>query len=139
MPTWHDEWKFSVPENKFRLITGRHAQFTQSGTSNNAMLRDLIPTNYLWINQRVATKMGIAFDDEVEVKSEVGTVRLKAYPTEKIAPNQTFMLHGFGSESKGMEMAYGNSANDAVIIKDDIEPVFGAAVMHSTNVEIRKV
>jgi len=139
MPTWHDEWKFTVPEGKFRLITGRHAQFTQSGTTNNMMLRDLIPTNYLWINKRVAEKMGIKFGDMVEVKSEVGSGRLRAYPTEKIAPNQTFMLHGFGSESKGLEMAYGNGANDAAIIKDDIEPVFGAAVMHSTNVEIRKV
>ena len=139
MPTWHDEWKFSVPEGKFRLITGRHAQFTQSGTTNNAMLRDLIPTNYLWINKRVAKKMGIEFGDKVEVKSEVGKVELLAYPTEKIAPNQTFMLHGFGSHSEGLELSYGNGANDATIIKDDIEPTFGAAVMHSTNVEIRRV
>ena len=139
MPTWHDEWKFSVPNGKFRLITGRHAQFTQSGTTNNAMLRDLIPTNYLWINKRVAKEKGIEFGDMVEVKSEVGKVKLKAYPTEKIAPNQIFMLHGFGSQSEGMELSYGNGANDAVIIKDDIEPVFGAAVMHSTNCEIRKV
>ncbi|WP_457603014.1 molybdopterin-containing oxidoreductase family protein [Nitratifractor sp.] len=139
MPTWHDEWKFSVPEGKFRVITGRHAQFTQSGTTNNAMLRDLIPTNYLWINKGVAKKMGIEFGDMVEIKSEVGKGRLMAYPTEKIAPNQVFMLHGFGSESKGLELAYGNGANDAAILKDDIEPVFGAAVMHSTNVEIRKV
>lgn len=139
MPTWHNAWKFTVPEGKFRLITGRHAQFTQSGTTNNAMLRDLIPTNYVWINKRVAKKMGIAFGDRVEVKSEVGKVQLMAYPTEKIAPNQTFMLHGFGSQSEGMEMAYGNGANDAVIIKDDIEPTFGGAVMHSTDVEIRRV
>jgi thiosulfate reductase/polysulfide reductase chain A len=139
MPTWHDEWKFSVPKGKFRLITGRHAQFTQSGTTNNAMLRDLIPTNYLWINKRVAKEKGIKFGDMVEVKSEVGTVHLKAYPTEKIAPNQIFMLHGFGSESKGLELAYGNGANDAAVIKDDIEPVYGAAVMHSTNVEVRRV
>jgi len=139
MPTWHDEWKFSVPEGQFRLITGRHAQFTQSGTTNNAMLRDLIPTNFVWINKRVAKKMGITFGDMVEVKSEIGAVKLKAYPTEKIAPNQTFMLHGFGSESEGMHEAYGNGANDAVLIKDDIEPTFGAAVMHSTNVEIRRV
>ncbi len=139
MPTWHDEWNFSVPDGKFRLITGRHAQFTQSGTTNNIMLRDLISTNYVWINQRVAKKMGISFGDMVEVESEIGKVQLKAYPTEKIAPNQTFMLHGFGSESEGMEMSYGNGANDAVIIKDDIEPTFGAAVMHSTDVEIRRV
>jgi thiosulfate reductase/polysulfide reductase chain A len=139
MPTWYDEWKFSVPEGQYRLITGRHAQFTQTGTQNNIMLRDLIPTNYVWINQREADKKGIKFADMVEVKSEVGAIQLKAYPTEKIAPNQIFLLHGFGSESNGMEFAYGNGGNDAAIIKDDIEPMYGAAVMHSTNCEIRKV
>ncbi|MCK4440498.1 MAG: thiosulfate reductase, partial [Sulfurovaceae bacterium] len=139
MPTWKDEWKFSVPAGKYRLITGRHAQFTQSGTQNNVMLRDLIPTNFVWINEREADKKGIAFGDMVEIKSEVGKIHLKAYPTEKIAPNQIFLLHGFGSESKGMEFAYGNGGNDATIIKDDIEPMYGAAVMHTTNCEIRKV
>ncbi|HHD80129.1 MAG TPA: thiosulfate reductase, partial [Campylobacterales bacterium] len=139
MPTWKDEWKFSVPAGKYRLITGRHAQFTQSGTQNNIMLRDLIPTNFVWINQREADKKGIKFGDMVEIKSEVGKIHLKAYPTEKIAPNQIFLLHGFGSESKGMEFAYGNGGNDAAIIKDDIEPMYGASVMHSTNCEIRKV
>ena len=139
MPTWHDEWNFSVPEGKFRLVTGRHAQFTQSGTTNNLMLRDLIPTNYLWINKRVADEKGIRFGDMVEVSSSVGKVQIKAYPTEKIAPNQVFMLHGFGGSSEAMEIAYGNGANDALIIEDKIEPVYGAAVMHETNVEIRKV
>ena len=49
------------------------------------------------------------------------------------------MLHGFGGSSPEMELAYGNGANDALIIEDKIEPVYGAAVMHETNVEIRKV
>jgi len=139
MPTWHDEWNFSVPEGKFRLVTGRHAQFTQSGTTNNIMLRDLIPTNYIWINSRVAKEKGIAFGDMLEVKSSIGKINIKAYPTEKIAPNQIFMLHGFGGSSEEMEFAYGNGGNDAAIIEDKIEPVYGAAVMHETNVEIRKV
>ena len=139
MPAWKDEWNFSVPEGQFRLVTGRHAQFTQSGTTNNLMLRDLIPTNYIWINKRVAEQKNIAFGDMVEVKSSIGAVKIKAYPTEKIAPNQIFMLHGFGGSSEGMEIAYGNGANDALLIEDKIEPVYGAAVMHETNVEIRKV
>ena len=139
MPTWHDEYAFNVPEGKFRLVTGRHAQFTQSGTTNNAMLRDLIPTNYIWMNNQVCEKMGIKFGDKVEVKSSVGKVTIMAYPTNKIAPNQIFMLHGFGGSSEKMELAYGNGANDALIIEDKIEPVYGAAVMHETNVEIRKV
>jgi len=139
MPTWHEDMAFKVADNKFRLITGRHAQFTQSGTTNNMMLRDLIPTNYIWINRRVAEKKGIAFGDPVEVKSDIGKITIKAYPTEKIAPNQIFMLHGFGGSSEGMEIAYGNGGNDAALIKDDIEPVYGAAAMHTTDVEIRKV
>ncbi len=139
MPTWKKEYEFIVPDGQFRLVTGRHAQFTQSGTTNNMMLRDLIPTNYLWINKRVAKKRGIEFADLVEVKSSIGKVQLKAYPTEKIAPNQIFMLHGFGGSSKGMEMAYDNGGNDAILIEDKIEPVYGAAVMHETNVEVRKV
>ena len=139
MPTWKDEYEFKVPEGKFRLVTGRHAQFTQSGTTNNMMLRDLIPTNYLWLNKRVAKKMGVEFADMVEVKSSVGKIHLKAYPTEKIAPNQIFMLHGFGGSSKELEFAYGNGGNDAMVIEDKIEPVYGAAAMHETNVEVRKV
>ena len=139
MPTWHGDWNFSVPEGKFRLVTGRHAQTTQSGTTNNAILRDLIPTNYIWINDQVCKKQGIEFGDKVEVSSSIGKVQIMAYPTNKIAPNQIFMLHGFGGSSEMMEEAYGNGANDALLIEDKIEPVYGAAVMHETNVEIRKV
>jgi thiosulfate reductase/polysulfide reductase chain A len=138
MPTWKEEYSFFVPKGKFRLITGRHAQFTQSATSNNVMLRDLIHTNYLWINRRVADEKEISFGDLLEVKSKVGIVTIKAYPTEKIAPNQVFMVHGFGGSSQDMTMAYGNGANDATLIEDIYEPVYGAAVMHETNVEIRK-
>ncbi len=139
MPTWRDEYNFSVPKGKFRMITGRHAQFTQSGTSNNAILRDLIFENYIWINARVAKEKGIKFGDKVEVKSKIGKVIIKAYPTEKIAPNQVFFIHGFGEESEALTWAYKNGANDNAIIEDVIEPVYGAAAMHETNVEIRKV
>ncbi len=139
MPTWRKEYEYSVPEGKFRMLTGRHAQFTQSGTSNNAMLHDLINENYIWINKRVAKKMGIKFGDMIEVSSEAGSTRLKAYPTEKIAPDQVFFIHGFGEESEELTWAYRSGGNDNAVIKDDIEPVYGAAVMHSTNVEIRKV
>ena len=139
MPTWKDEYNFKVPEGKFRLMTGRHAQFTQSGTANNAVLRDLMPENYIWINKRIAKQQGIAFGDLLEVSSSIGSTRIKAYPTEKIAPNQVFFVHGFGEESSALTWAYKNGGNDNAIIEDVTEPVYGAAAMHETNVEIRKV
>ncbi len=138
-PIWRDEYEFKVPEGKFKLLTGRHAQFTQSGTANNSMLRDLMPENFIWINRRVAEQKGIAFADMVEVSSSIGSTQLKAYPTEKIAPDQVFFIHGFGEESEELTWAYKNGGNDNKIIEDHIEPVYGAAAMHETNVEIRKV
>jgi thiosulfate reductase/polysulfide reductase chain A len=139
MPIWRDEYNYSVPAGKFRLLSGRHAQFTQSGTVNNAMLLDLMPENFIWINKRIAQEKGIKFADMVEVSSSIGKVQLKAYPTEKIAPEQVFFIHGFGAESDELTWAYKNGGNDNSIIEDHIEPVYGAAAMHETNVEIRKV
>jgi thiosulfate reductase/polysulfide reductase chain A len=139
MPIWRDEYAFHVPEGKFRLLSGRHAQFTQTGTANNMMLNDLMHENYLWINKRVANEKGIAFGNLIEVTSSIGSTRLKAYPTEKIAPDQLFFIHGFGQEASGLTWTYKNGGNDNAIIEDTMEPVYGAAVMHETNVEIRKV
>jgi thiosulfate reductase/polysulfide reductase chain A len=139
MPIWRDEYNYTIEEGKFRLLTGRHAQFTQSGTSNNAVLRDLIFENYIWINSRTADSKNIKFGDMIEVSSKVGKTRLKAYPTEKVAPDTVFFVHGFGEESQELTWAYKNGGNDNAVIEDIVEPVYGAAAMHETNVEIKKV
>ena len=139
MPTWRDEMYVKTPEGKFKFITGRHAQFTQNGTQNNAMLLDLIPENYLWINTRIAKERDIKFGDMVEVSSKIGKVQIKAYPTEKIAPDNLFFVHGFGATSEGLSLAHNNGAADNLIIEDIMEPYFGAAAMHATIVDVRRV
>lgn len=139
MPMWRDEMFTKIPDGKFKFITGRHAQFTQNATSNNAMLLDLMPENYLWVNKRVANERNIKFGDLVEVESNIGKINIKAYPTEKIGPNTLFFVHGFGSISDNLTLAKGNGAADNTIIDDVIEPVFGSAAMHETIVDIRKV
>ncbi|MEA1919119.1 MAG: molybdopterin-dependent oxidoreductase [Campylobacterota bacterium] len=139
MPVWRKEYEYVIPEGKFRMLTGRHAQFTQSSTANNAKLRDLMMENYIWINKRTAKEKDIHFGDLIEVSSGAGKITIKAYPTEKIAPDTVFFVHGFGEESEALTWAYRNGGNDNAIIEDHIEPVYGAAAMHETNVEIRKV
>lgn len=139
MPTWKKEYEMLIPDGQFRFVTGRHAQFTQSGSSNNKMLLDLVPTNYIWINKRVASRMGIKFGDELEVASKVGKTTIKAYPTEKIGLDTVFFIHGFGNKSAELTLASGNGGNDANIIEDSIEPMHGATCLHDTIVEIRKV
>ncbi len=139
MPTWRDEYYRETTQGKYKLFTGRHAQYTQSGSTNNSMLNDLLRENFLWINKRVAKEQGIEFGDLVEISSKAGSTKIKAYPTEKIAKDQVFFIHGFGQESSALTWAYKNGGNDNAVIEDIMEPVYGAAAMHETEVEIKKV
>jgi len=139
MPTWREELFKEVPEGQFKFITGRHAQQTQNATANNIMLLDVMKENYLWINKAQADAKGIKYGDIVEVKSSVGKVYIKAYPTIKIVKDTVFYVHGFGSESTGFTFGYRNGASDNMIIEDTIEEVFGAAAMHETIVDVKKV
>ena len=139
MPTWRDEYDFKVPKNAFRLITGRYVMFTHSATTNNIMLRDIMKTNHIWINNNVAKELSIKEGDKVEVKSSVATVELLAYPTNKIAPNVIFFSHGFGISSSELEQAFGNGASDNQLIEDKMENIYGCATMNETNVYIRKL
>lgn len=139
MPTWHDEYETAVPDGKFRFIFGRHAQFTQASTANNAAMLDLMPENYIWINARKAQDLGIRFGDLLEVSSGVGKTRIKAYPTEKIGPENVFFIHGFGNQSSGLGRGQNNGGSDSMIIESHMEPVYGAAAAHETFVTLRKV
>ena len=138
-PKWRDDYDYILPKGKFRLITGRYIYFTQSATSNNEMLRDTVSTNHLWINNKIAKNLNIKLGDLVEVKSSISSVHIKAFPTNKIAPDILFFAHGFGESSKELSNAYGNGASDNEIIEDRIEMVYGDAIMNETNVEIRKI
>lgn len=139
MPTWKSEYDIPIPKGKFRFITGRHAQFTQSSTSNNALLLDVTSQNHAWINDDQAKAMNISLGDVVEVSSKAGSVRIKAYPTAKIAPDLVYFVHGFGVRSKAMRRAYENGANDSIIIEDSTDKVFGFSTAHETFVQIKKV
>ena len=139
MPIWRDELYSQTEKNKFKFITGRHAQQTQNSTANNIMLLDVMRENFVWINKEQAEEKGIKFGDMVEVKSSIGKVHIKAYPTIKIIKDVVFYVHGFGQESTGLTFGYRNGASDNLIIEDKTESVFGSAAMHETLVEIRKV
>lgn len=139
MPTWREELYTPTPKGRFKFVTGRHAQQTQNSTVNNIMLLDVMRENYLWMNKAEADEKGIKLGDIVEVKSSVGIVHIKAYPTIKIIPGVVFYVHGFGSESTGLTFGYRNGASDNMIIEDTVEEIFGSAAMHETIVDVKKV
>jgi len=139
MPSWRDEYDFQVPKDKFRMITGRYVSDTQTASTNNIILRELMQTNHIWINSQIAKNLGIKLGDKVEVSSSIGKVRILAYPTNKIAPSVVWFAHGYGVNSNELTNAFGNGASDNMIIEDKFEKIYGCATMHHTDVTIRRV
>jgi thiosulfate reductase / polysulfide reductase chain A len=126
------------PPGKFRLILGRKAYFTHANTTNNAWLHEFAPENLLWMNPAVASAIGIANGDLVEVTSGSGADQLKVRVTEEIRPDCVFMLHGFGKLSQWQRLATGGAC-DAQLLETAWDKVSGNAALHETFVKVRKV
>ncbi len=100
------------PKGRVRLIFGRSPVHAHGHTINNPLLHELMPENTLWINKRVASKLGIKNGDWVDVigDSQKGTVR--AHVTEFIHPEAAYTVHGFGRQVPLQSRAYHSGMSD---------------------------
>jgi len=87
------------PKGQFRLVYGRAAVHAHGHTVNNIQLYELMPKNSLWINTRVAAKMGVTDGDLVDVIAVDGfKQRVEAHVTDFIHPECVYTVHGFGKQ-----------------------------------------
>jgi thiosulfate reductase / polysulfide reductase chain A len=120
----------------FRLVTGRIALHTHVSTQNNPYLHEIAPENVLWINARKAAELGIKNNDVVEVTSEKGAGKIKAFVTDMIHPDSVFMLHGFGHEAKLASRSYNKGVSDSLLQKNVSDIIGGSPALHETFVTV---
>ena len=120
----------------FRLVTGRIALHTHVSTQNNPYLHEIAPENVLWINTRKAAELGIKNNDVVEVASEKGAGKIKAFVTDMIHPETVFMLHGFGHEAKLASRSYNKGVSDSLLQKNVSDIIGGSPALHETFVTV---
>ncbi|MGQ9920491.1 MAG: molybdopterin-dependent oxidoreductase [Desulfobacca sp.] len=125
------------PPGQFRLLVGRMAAHTHVSTQNNLYLNEVCPENELWINTAQAQKLGITDGAYVEVKSAVGSGRIKAKVTDFIHPEAVFMLHGFGKTVPAQTRIYRRGADDSALQENISDPVGGSPAYDHTIVQVR--
>ncbi len=125
------------PEGSFRLTVGRCAVHTHVSTQNNPYLNELVPENVLWINREEAEKLGISDGQYVEVSSDQGFGKIKAFVTDFIHPEAVFMLHGFGRQVPATTRCYNKGASDTMLQKNVTDMVGGSPGLHDTFVRVR--
>jgi thiosulfate reductase/polysulfide reductase chain A len=128
----------AIPHRKFVLVVGRNAAITQGSTTNNRLLKELLPENQLWIHPDAADGLCIEHGDLVEVKSTVGQQKLKARVTREIRKDTVYMESGFGVISKGLTGVYGVGACIAEVLEDHHDHISGNMAMHETLVSVRR-
>ena len=130
----------SVPppaEGEFRLTVGRCAVHTHISTQNNPYLNELLPENRLWLNTEEASRLGIADGQTVEVSSNHGFGKLRAFVTDFIHPEAVFMLHGFGRQVPATTRCYGKGASDTTLQDNVTDMIGGSPGLHETFVRVR--
>ncbi len=93
--------KPEVPEKgMFRLIFGKVAVHTNGHTVNNPLLSELMPVNTVWMNTKVAQKLGIQDKELVDISSNDASYKatVEVHITDFIHPEAVFTVHGFGRD-----------------------------------------
>ena len=124
-------------EGSFRLTVGRCAVHTHVSTQNNPYLNELVPENVLWINTEEAEKLGISGGQYVEVSSDQGFGKIKAFVTDFIHPEAVFMLHGFGRQVPATTRCYNKGASDTMLQENVTDMIGGSPGLHDTFVRVR--
>jgi thiosulfate reductase/polysulfide reductase chain A len=123
-----------APEGFYRLVYGRGPAHTFGRTVNNPLLFELMPENSVWVNPITAANRGLQNGDYVRLRNTDGVTsnRVRVRVTERIGPNEVYMIHGFGHTAKGLRLANGVGASDTALMTTvKTDPIMGGTGMRS--------
>ena len=129
------------PKGFARLLYGRVPVHTLSRTMNNLWLNHEWPENHIWLNDKVAAKLGIKDGEEVVMENQHGyrSMPIKVKVTPGIRPDCVYVPHGFGSRSKHLSKTFGKGASDQFMITEyEADPFMGASSHRTSFVRLVK-
>ncbi|MDJ1651312.1 MULTISPECIES: molybdopterin-containing oxidoreductase family protein [Gordonibacter] len=128
--------------NELRLIGGKQAIHSHTQTGN---IEDLmqITKDYdltrVWLNADMASRLGIADGDEVEVSNGEHTGRVRCKVTQRLNPTALYMPSHYGCSSPDQHTAYDVGLRQMDFVPFHLEPGYGAAMTQEAVVTVKKV
>lgn len=126
---------------EFRLTYGRSPVHTFSRTVNNPELHELYPENEVWVNAAKSRALGLQSGDYVILVNQDGvrSNRVKVKATQRIREDCVYLVHGFGSNSSALGLAFRKGADDqGLITRYAVDPICGSTGMHVNFVRLEK-
>jgi len=131
------------PAGFARLLYGRSPVHSFNRTQNNAWLMAEMNTNPVWVNDKLAAKLGLDDGDVVSLINQDG-VKSRTTTTVKVTPgireDAVYMYHGFGSMNPELTIGHNKGVDDtSLITKPAIDPETGCCSMRNNFVKLVKV
>jgi thiosulfate reductase/polysulfide reductase chain A len=132
-----------APEGYYRLLFGRSPVHTFNRTQNNAWLMAENDSNPVWVNDKVAEKLGLKNGDKVALVNQDG-VKSRTTTTVKVTPgirpDCVYLYHGFGSMNPELTVGAGKGIDgQSLITKLVVDPETGGSGMRNNFVKFVKV
>ena len=132
-----------APDGFMRLLYGRSPLHTFNRTQNNVWLMAENHDSPVWVNDKVAAKLGLKDGDKIALVNQDG-VKSRTTTTVKVTPgirqDCVYMYHGFGSMNPELTVGVGKGIDDqSLITKLAVDPETGAHGMRNNFVKIVKV
>ncbi len=119
LPSWHEPYTMPSTEYPYRIVVNHLPWLVHTGMSNDPLLVELQPENFLHMHPDTAAGIGVNEWDYVIVDSQNGnSVKLRAHLTRGIRKDTVMTEHAFGHWSRGWSVAYSRGANDGDLLPE---------------------
>jgi len=119
MPSWHEPYTMPSAEYPYRIVVNHLPWLVHTGMSNDPLLVELQPENFLHMHPETAAKIGVKEGEYVVVDSQNGNSRkIRAHITRGIRKDTLMTEHAFGHWSRGWSVAYGRGTNDGDLLPE---------------------
>jgi len=119
LPTWHDRLTERSADYPYYILTHHLPWFRMGRNSNDPLLSELLPENFLHIHPDAAAKFGVGEGDHLIVESPIGkSLKIRVHLTRGIRPDCVMTEHGFGYWSKEFHVAYGKGTCDGDLLPE---------------------
>ena len=119
LPTWHERFTQPSAQYPYYVLT-EHLPWQRMGRlSNDPILVELLPENFLHMHPDTAAKLGVNESEYVAVESPTGkSLKIRAHITRGIRRDCVMTEHGFGYWSKDMHVAQGRGTCDGHLLPE---------------------
>ncbi|MFO7774060.1 MAG: molybdopterin-dependent oxidoreductase [Dehalococcoidia bacterium] len=119
LPSWHEPYTMPSAEYPYRIVVNHLPWLVHTGMSNDPVLVEVQPENFLHMHPDTAANIGVQEFDYVIVDSQNGnSIKLRAHITRGIRKDTVMTEHAFGHWSRGWSVAHDRGTNDGELLPE---------------------